>query len=281
MLYLFATSLSGSCTSSLVKVAISAVRSKHIDLGLRCDTANMLTLKRVLEGISRVRASTPKYVRQPVTTSILAQFTSILDSHVWEDRLFFAVACVATYGLLRTSEIFQSGPLDNPGLLVSDLHVVSNSRFSLTLRKSKTDQRGQGVVVEFYANNSPSCPCRAFLLGYWSHMRGKLSLNSPLFCYSPSLPYTKHAFVTKLRVVVQRLGLNPKEFSGHSFRRGGATSLAANGVADSTIKTIGRWRSVAYQVYIDTSEDSKRQASMVMARSTCNSVKRVWGQPQH
>src|SRR6202165_2981387 len=44
---------------------------------------------------------------------------------------------------------------------------------------------------------------------------------------------------------------NAELYKGHSFRRGGATSLARVGVADSVIKTIGRWKSQAYQLYVD------------------------------
>ena len=38
---------------------------------------------------------------------------------------------------------------------------------------------------------------------------------------------------------------NAELYKGHSFRRGGATSLARVGVADSVIKTMGRWKSHA------------------------------------
>ena len=287
-LCLFAAFLSESCASSTLQVAISAIRSKHIDLGLRCNTADMLTLKRVIEGVNRSRASVPKLTRRPITTSTLTNLASVLRPQQWEDRVFFAVACIATYGLLRMAEIFHSEPYDHPGLLVSDLAIVSHSHFKLSLRRSKTDQCGHGMVVDFFANNSPSCPCRAFLVGYWPHIKFKLQPTSPLFCLDSGAPYTRQAFVSKLREVVQLLGWKPEEFSGHSFRRGGATSLAESGVADSTIKTMGRWKSVAYQVYIDTSEDSKRQASVAMANAGIpnsntinNNTKGFWGQPRH
>jgi hypothetical protein len=45
---------------------------------------------------------------------------------------------------------------------------------------------------------------------------------------------------------------NAHLFLGHSFRKGGATSLHEAGHPDSLIKMIGRWSSFAFATYIDT-----------------------------
>lgn len=47
-------------------------------------------------------------------------------------------------------------------------------------------------------------------------------------------------------------GVDGKNYSGHSFRIGAATTAAAVGVEDSMIKMMGRWQSSAYQTYIRT-----------------------------
>lgn len=43
-------------------------------------------------------------------------------------------------------------------------------------------------------------------------------------------------------------------YKGHSFRKGGATSLHEAGMPDSLIKTMGRWSSFAFATYITTSQ---------------------------
>ena len=44
-------------------------------------------------------------------------------------------------------------------------------------------------------------------------------------------------------------------YTGHSFRRGAASSAAAAGYSDYEIQLLGRWRSDAYRLYIDVPHD--------------------------
>ena len=53
--------------------------------------------------------------------------------------------------------------------------------------------------------------------------------------------------------LIQRANIpNAHLFLGHSFRKGGATSLHEAGYPDSLIKIMGRWSSFAFATYIDT-----------------------------
>jgi len=47
------------------------------------------------------------------------------------------------------------------------------------------------------------------------------------------------------------IGVDPAKYSGHSFRRGGATFAHRLGVDPLLIKRMGDWRSDAYRRYID------------------------------
>ena len=61
---------------------------------------------------------------------------------------------------------------------------------------------------------------------------------------------TRDRLVKELRAALQKAGLDPKTYAGHSFRIGAATVAHAQGIDDSTIMTLGRWRSNAYQRYV-------------------------------
>ena len=56
--------------------------------------------------------------------------------------------------------------------------------------------------------------------------------------------------MAKVKEVLGELGYPAREYSGHSFRAGAATTAAAVGFQDSLIKTLGRWESTAYQLYV-------------------------------
>ena len=70
------------------------------------------------------------------------------------------------------------------------------------------------------------------------------------FLSSCGRPLTKSRFVEAVRSALATAGLNPKDYAGHSFRIGAATTAHSRGLNDSTIQTLGRWSSTAYLVYI-------------------------------
>ena len=51
-------------------------------------------------------------------------------------------------------------------------------------------------------------------------------------------------------------GIDTAEYCGHSFGIGAATTAAEWGIQDSFIRTIGRWESLAYLLYIRTPRDT-------------------------
>ena len=73
----------------------------------------------------------------------------------------------------------------------------------------------------------------------------------PLFLWENGLPLTRDVFITWSRNNIARLGLKGN-YSGHSFRIGAATTAAAAGIPDHLIKTLERWLSNAYRIYIRT-----------------------------
>jgi hypothetical protein len=54
------------------------------------------------------------------------------------------------------------------------------------------------------------------------------------------------------------LGLDTKQYAGHSFRRGAATWAASQGIDADTIKLLGCWTSDCYRRYVDRSAADRR-----------------------
>ena len=66
--------------------------------------------------------------------------------------------------------------------------------------------------------------------------------------------------MAEVQQALQKAGLPEKNYTGHSFRIGAATTAAAAGVEDAMIQALGRWKSLAFLTYIRT---NPRQVSKV------------------
>lgn len=74
--------------------------------------------------------------------------------------------------------------------------------------------------------------------------------DEPLFRRADGRPIT-HDDVNKiLKKFAQDEGLNPAEFASHSLRIGGATAIFAAGGSPLVIRTMGRWSSDIYEIYV-------------------------------
>ena len=76
--------------------------------------------------------------------------------------------------------------------------------------------------------------------------------NTPgaLFQWENKIPLSKTKFVEAIRRALTAASLPAKDYAGHSFRIGAATTAASAGIEDSTIQTLGQWKSASFQLYI-------------------------------
>lgn len=152
--------------------------------------------------------------------------------------------------LLGFAGAFRRSELVN--LEIDDLKLVRDG-YVVTLRRSKTDQQGEGREIAIpYGANPETCPVRTLL--DWLNISGLKS--GPLFRsinrhgHLGSQALTSHA----VALIVKR---NPHlkerfpEFSGHSLRAGFATTAAIAGVPEfSIMKQTGHKRSDTLKKYI-------------------------------
>src|SRR5207302_258233 len=116
-----------------------------------------------------------------------------------------------------------------------------------TVRKSKTDQEGRGAVKEIPFGSDPAtCPVRA--MKAWLESAGivegavfrELGRGQVL-----GERLSTRAVARIVKRAARAAGLDPAKFSGHSLRRGLATSAAKAGKDRASIKRAGGWRSDA------------------------------------
>ena len=138
-----------------------------------------------------------------------------------------AFIAVMSDGLLRVSEA--------AALEVADLEAEGAN--TLTIRRSKTDQEGEGAVQ--YIGGPTVARVRAWLAA--AGITG-----GPMFQRLDKAGRRGRLSTVSVRAIVQRraaeAGIEGR-VSGHSLRVGGAQSLAAAGASIVEMQTAGRWQS--------------------------------------
>ena len=92
--------------------------------------------------------------------------------------------------------------------------------------------------------------------------------DGPFFRFEDGRHLFRDKFVTAVRTALAASGINPSHYAGHSFRIGAATTAANCGLQDSLIKTLSRWESSAYTLYIRTPKETLCSVSRSLA-GTC------------
>ena len=214
-------------------------------------------LSYMLKGLQRSRAITrsPRQ-RLPVTPQILAmlQATWSTPPITYDSHLLWAACCVGFFGFLRAGEFIARSASDSSGALIAASDVTRDLSYppnfvKIHLRQSKTDSFGRGVDIFLGRTNQAICPVAAILSFLTVRPAG---MGGPLFCFQDGSVLSRERLVGEVRAALQRQGLDASRYSGHSFRIGAATTAAAAGVPDHTIKILGRWESAAYHLYIRT-----------------------------
>lgn len=106
----------------------------------------------------------------------------------------------------------------------------------MRLKKSKTDPFRKGVKITIGATRDGLCPVTAIL----AYLEYRGSGPGPLFVWQDGTPITCTRFEKQVREALTKANLPAKDFAGHSFRIGAASTAAVAGLEDSVIQTLGR-----------------------------------------
>ena len=249
------------------KSYLSAVRHLQISQGYGDPKmSSMPRLELVVRGMKCLQASLPTRPRLPITPDILQKIRAKWDgSQEWDHIMLWAAMCLCFFGFLRSGEAVAPDTGFDPSQHLSYQDIAVDNTLhpnyvQVTIKQSKTDPFRVGVNIIIGRTGGELCPVAA-LLAYMV-LRGPA--NGPFFRFQRGDPLTRAKFVGKLREVLSEVGIDCSKYSGHSFRIGAATTAAARGVQDSLIKTMGRWESVAYQLYVRTPQSQLLSVSKAL-----------------
>ena len=100
------------------------------------------------------------------------------------------------------------------------------------------------------------CPVSALL----AYLAVRMPNLGPLFVFQDGTLLSREQ-------LVEQIGLDVANYSGHGFRIGAASTAAMAGFNDSFIKTLGRWKSLAFTTYIRPPVEDLAGASAVLTSS--------------
>ena len=266
--FLFSSSLSHQS----IRLYLSAVRHLQIMNGWSDPAlASYPRLKYALHGVQREGPCTDRHKRLPITPELLRRIY-----HVWVrkpqdfDRTkLWAAFCLGFFGFMRSGEFTcPSMEAYTPEMLSpADVAVDSHSapsRMTIQLRRSKTDPFGVGMTLYLGHTGDILCPVTSML----AYLAVRPASPGPLFILHNGIPLSRTRLIQSLRQTLRDAGFDDSHFSGHSFRIGAATMAARAGLRDSLIKTLGRWKSSAFTLYVRTPWQSLTAVSRTLVTKT-------------
>ena len=146
------------------------------------------------------------------------------------------------------------------------------------LRRSKCDVSNQGTLLRVPASPDADTSAVVAVNKYIRESVVRLEAGGPLFVLVNGKPLTRSKVVSALKETAEKAGLGAAGFSGISFRRGGALSMALAGVEDRVIQALGRWSSDCYRRYIQLTDVEVARATS-MAASSSGDARVEWAQP--
>lgn len=273
---LYAQFLSFSITPQSIRNYLNGVRLLHLYLGEEFPFLKDFIVKVTLKGISRLVSHTPKQALA-ITISSLLNMHEVLNMDCLHELVVFTAALFAFFLLARLSNIlpvsaskFDVGKdLCRRNIFFIDGHLV------VVFNWTKTIQHGerQLVIPLVSIPSSPLCPVKAYT---------RMVSLIPASSISPAFVFpvqgnlkvlTKSSFIETFRKLLVRAEIPlANSYTGHSFRRGGATWAFGIGVPGELIQIVGDWKSDCYKRYFEFSLDVMLQVSSRMRDSIIRCV---------
>jgi integrase len=227
----------GALTVATLQNRLSAIHRAHIDAGFSSPVDDV-KVKRTMEGIRRTYGTAQRRVKA-LTKDDLLEILALVDQQsplkAARDR---ALLLIGFAGAFRRSELVA--------LRVNDITEFAHG-IELHLRRSKTDQAGEGRAVFIPEADGGRCPVES--LAYWLAISG--ISEGPLFpalnrhdqIVRAALAPQSVALIVKQAVARSRGRISAEAFSGHSLRAGYVTTAAEVGLQPYQIRQVTGHRS--------------------------------------
>jgi site-specific recombinase XerD len=227
---LYLTHLSKNSKISTLRRRLVSISMVHKLKGYYLDTKHPIIIENLM-GIRRIRGSIQKG-KKPLLINHLKLLINVINEQKIDEIKKLrdkTIILIGFGGGFRRSEIIS--------IDYEDLEFVPEG-LKITIRRSKTDQFGEGMIKGLpFFNNGIYCPVKN--LQKWLEISGIKS--GPIFRrFSKGSSLTDKRLTDQTVVLIMKkylnlAGIENKNFAGHSLRSGFATVAAESGADERSI----------------------------------------------
>ena len=224
-------------------------------------------LDMTMQGMKRKLAKVPFQVL-PITPQVLRDMYEHLDMRKKSDLALWCSFLVSFYALLRKKNVVPESGLHDSFKVISRRHIRINMAKNVVLLYVgffKTNQFGaRDLVVPIPGNNDPALDPVRHLNALFSQVN--VPDNAPAFSFGPSSCVKYATFTSRLKTLLTKAGYPAGSYSGHSFRRGGASFLHACGGTALMVQATGDWSSSCFTRYLFLTTAQRWKSQLLIAK---------------
>ncbi|KAK0434350.1 hypothetical protein EV421DRAFT_1892776 [Armillaria borealis] len=239
----FLATMAGNYASGTLSNYLHGIRAWHILHGLPWLVNEAETTALMTAAIHLQPPLSRRKPRLPYTCDTLGTLLHHLDLSLPLDATVAACLTTTFYSAARLGEF----TLANLGCFDPDVRDRNNLEQTMFfIPKTKTNVHGEDV---FWATQSGPSDPQALLDNHFKINNPPLS--QPIFSYTCNgklRPLTKSAFLARLHKAFKEAKLKPLQ--GHGIHIGSTLEYLLRGIPFDVVKTIGRWKSDAFILYL-------------------------------
>ena len=227
--------------------------------------SNSFSLDTTMQGLKRRLARTPFQVL-PINPTVLKLMYRGIDINKKEDLALWCAFLTAFYCLFRKANVVPENKQSDFTKILTRKNIgidETSRKVYIYVGFSKTNQYRKCDRCIPVPENGDQC------LDLFRHIKKLFNTvdanpDAPAFSYSKQGFINYRGFTTRMKALLSSAGLNPDLYSGHSFRRGGASFLFDAGASQLMVQILGNWSSLVYTRYLYLSEEDRMEAQHLM-----------------
>ena len=216
---------------------------------------DMQRLTEMVKGLKKLRDGPPKQFRRGISPQQLLRGMNILYPPTSAENCNIrAMLATGEQGLMRGRELgCESSFNSERDLARGDISTITTERFAFFMRPAKNMKHRRGKTVPLLIGGGgeyiDACVEVMTMLRLDPTPPGKAAY-TPMFRKPDGSAFTTDDIRAIIRQICFAIGEEPTHFGAHSMRIGGATALFAAGADPLHIRTMGRWSSDCYRLYV-------------------------------